>query len=88
MARARDRAKAKAGNADLTEHGLPGGGKAFQYQVPATNIPGSYAVYERQVDASGKVISWTKTTYGPNGEIVDVHTSDPSTGIQQKYLPE
>jgi len=42
---------------------LPNGGKAFQADVPARNISGSFATYEKQVDAVGITILYTKTTY-------------------------
>jgi RHS repeat-associated protein len=51
---------------------LPNGGKAFQANSPSKNIPGSFAQYEKQVDASGKTMQYTKTTFGPNGEIIHV----------------
>lgn len=51
----------------------------YQSDVPATNILGSYARYEKIVDASGNTISYTKTTYGPNGEII--HIKDKLGGI-------
>lgn len=51
---------------------LPNGGKAFQADVPAKNVPNSYARYEKQVDAIGNTIQYTKTTYGPDGSIIHV----------------
>ena len=48
------------------------GSVAFQAKVPATNIPGSYAVYEKQVDAYGNTTQFTITTYAPDGSIVYV----------------
>jgi RHS repeat-associated protein len=63
---------------------LPNNGKAFQADSPAKNIPGSCAQYEKQVDASGKTLQYTKTTFGPNGEIVNV--KDKITG--QTLTPE
>ena len=56
---------------------LPNGGKVFQAEVPG-RVPGSKAVYEKQVDASGKTIQFTKTTYDPAGNIV--HVKDKQTG--------
>jgi RHS repeat-associated protein len=52
---------------------LPGGSKAFQAEVPG-QVPGSKAVYEKQVDASGKTLEFTKTTIDPAGN--DVHVKD------------
>jgi RHS repeat-associated protein len=49
---------------------LPGGGKAFQADSASKNIPGSFAQYEKQVDAAGKTLQYTKTTFGPRGEII------------------
>lgn len=51
---------------------LPNGGMAAQSKVPAKNIPGSSAVYEKQIDGSGKTINFTKTTYDQSGNIVHV----------------
>jgi hypothetical protein len=58
---------------------LPGGGKAFQSTVPSANIPGSYAVYEKQIDAYGVTLEFNKTTYAPDGSIV--HVKDKIRGI-------
>ncbi|MCP4107217.1 MAG: hypothetical protein GY749_17025 [Desulfobacteraceae bacterium] len=41
---------------------LPMDGKIFQADVQARNISGSFARYEKQIDASGKTILYTKTT--------------------------
>jgi len=57
---------------ETTIRDLPNGGKAFQAEVPAKNIPGSKAVYEKQVSNSGKTLEYTKTTYDNNGNIVHV----------------
>ncbi|RLC12082.1 MAG: hypothetical protein DRI57_18115 [Deltaproteobacteria bacterium] len=56
---------------------LPGGGKAFQADVRARNISGSFARYEKQVDARGKTILYTKTTYAPDGGIVHIKFKFP-----------
>jgi RHS repeat-associated protein len=56
---------------------LPNGGKAFQGEVPG-RVPGSKAIYEKQVDASGKTVQYTKTTYDPANKIV--HVKDKITG--------
>jgi hypothetical protein len=58
---------------------LPNGGKAFQADVPAKNIPGSKATYEKQVDNTGKTREFTKTTYDKNGNIV--HVKDKIRGV-------
>ncbi|MBI3564673.1 MAG: hypothetical protein HY079_05705 [Elusimicrobia bacterium] len=62
---------------------LPSGGKAFQAESAASKIPGSYATYEKQVDALGNTIQYTKTTYDPLGKIV--HVKDKLTGVT--YYP-
>lgn len=51
---------------------LPNGGKAFQADSASRNIPGAFAQYEKQVDAAGNTLQYTKTTFGPNGEIIHV----------------
>ncbi len=56
---------------------LPGGGKAFQADSAAANIPGSYATYQKQVDAMGNTLNYTKTTYAPDGSIVHVKQKYP-----------
>jgi len=35
-------------------------------------VPGSSAIYEKQIDAAGKTTQYTKTTYDPAGDIVHV----------------
>ena len=52
-------------------------GKVFQADSPASNIPGSFARYEKQIDAAGKTTSYTKTTVGPKGDIVHVSPKFP-----------
>ncbi|MDB4913025.1 MAG: hypothetical protein JWM95_669 [Gemmatimonadetes bacterium] len=56
---------------------LPLGGKAFQSEVPG-RVPGSKAIYEKQVDASGTTMQYTKTTVDPSGNIV--HVKDKMSG--------
>ena len=51
---------------------LPDGKKVFQSDVPAKNIPGSFARYEKTVDATGKTVKYTKTTFGSDGKIIHV----------------
>ena len=55
----------------------PNGGKIFQADVPATNILGSFATYEKQVNAAGVTILYTKTTYSTDGSIVHVKQKYP-----------
>jgi RHS repeat-associated protein len=52
-------------------HPLPNGGAAFQAEVPG-KVPGSSATYEKQVDATGTTINYTKTTTTPSGDIAHV----------------
>lgn len=61
----------------LSKMELPNGGVAVQGVSPG-NVPGSYAVYEKQIDAAGDTIQYTKTTYDPAGQIV--HVKDKITG--------
>jgi hypothetical protein len=45
------------------------------YKFAATSVgkvPGSKAIYEKLVDASGKTISYIKTTIAPDGTIVHI----------------
>lgn len=56
---------------------LPNNGKAFQADVFARNIPGSFATYEKQVDADGITTLFTKTTYAADGSIVHVKQKYP-----------
>jgi hypothetical protein len=62
---------------------LPDGGIAAQATSPG-KVPGSKAVYEKQIDASGKTLQYTKTTYDPKGNIV--HVKDKITG--EVFQPE
>ncbi|TXX59921.1 hypothetical protein FXF06_00645 [Vibrio cholerae] len=52
-------------------HELPNGGIAVQATSPG-QVPGSKAVYEKQIDVDGKTVQITKTTYDPQGNIVHV----------------
>ena len=56
---------------------LPSGGVAVQATKPG-DVPGSKAVYEKQIDADGTTTQSTKTTYDPDGNIVNV--KDKLTG--------
>ena len=47
-------------------------------------VPGSKAVYEKVIDNSGTTISYTKTTYTPEGKIV--HIKDKIDGSE--IIPE
>jgi hypothetical protein len=48
---------------------LSDGSVAFSANVPG-RVPGSYAVYTKTVDSASDTVSYTKTTYAPDGEIV------------------
>jgi len=56
---------------------LPNSSVAAQAVSPG-RVPGSSAVYEKQIDAAGTTIQYTKTTYDPAGNIV--HVKDKITG--------
>ncbi|WP_083383873.1 RHS repeat-associated core domain-containing protein [Cupriavidus sp. USMAHM13] len=56
---------------------LPNDGVAAQAMSPG-RVPGSSAVYEKQIDAAGVTTQYTKTTYDPAGKIV--HVKDKITG--------
>lgn len=60
---------------------LPNGGVAAQ-GTSAGRVPGSSAVYEKQIDSTGKTVQYTKTTYGPAGNVVNV--KDKITGSEYK----
>ena len=74
---ARFEKKLPAGAGETTIPDLPGGGKAFQAEVPG-KVPGSKAIYEKQVDAAGKTQQYTKTTLAPAGNVV--HVKDKISG--------
>ncbi|MDZ7923838.1 MAG: RHS repeat-associated core domain-containing protein [Marinagarivorans sp.] len=57
---------------NVTTHPLPNDGVAVQATSPASHIPGSKAVYEKQIDADGNTIQFTKTTYDSQGNIVHI----------------
>ncbi len=52
-------------------YGLEGGGKGFRAEVPG-KVPGSKAIYEKQVDATGRTIAYTKTTIAPDGKVMHI----------------
>ena len=60
---------------------LPNDGVAVQ-ATSAGKVPGSHAVYEKQIDSTGQTIQYTKTTYDPKGNIV--HVKDKLTGAVYK----
>ena len=62
---------------NIQTHQLPNDGVAVQATSPG-RVPGSKAVYEKQIDAAGKTTQYTKTTYDPQGNIV--HVKDKING--------
>jgi RHS repeat-associated protein len=56
---------------------LPNGDIRFDANVPAANIPGSYATYTKVVDSRGNTITFYKTTYAPDGSVVHVKVKYP-----------
>lgn len=60
---------------------LPNNGVAAQATSPG-KVPGSKAVYEKQIDLNGNTVQSTKTTYDPQGNIV--HVKDKLNGITFK----
>jgi hypothetical protein len=56
---------------------LPNGGVAAQ-AVSLGKVPGSCAVYEKQIDNMGRTVQYSKTTYDPVGNIV--HVKDKISG--------
>ncbi|MBA5606308.1 hypothetical protein H3H36_13195 [Duganella sp. FT3S] len=50
---------------------LPNGGLAAQ-ATSAGRVTGSFAVYEKQIDADGVTVQYSKTTYDPFGIIINV----------------
>lgn len=63
--------KIPAGAGGTSIRNLPGNGKAFQAEVPG-RVPGSKAIYEKQVGSTGETLQYTKTTVDPAGKIVHV----------------
>jgi RHS repeat-associated protein len=61
----------------LSLKALPNEGVAAQATSPG-RVPGSSAVYEKQIDSLGKTTQYTKTTYDPAGNIV--HVKDKING--------
>ena len=59
---------------------LQNDGIAVQARSPG-RVSGSSAVYEKQIDSSGKTIQYTKTTYDPDGNIVHVKDKLGGNGL-------
>ena len=66
---------------DTKIYKLPNGSRAFQKKIQAKNISGSYAIYEKQINASGATIQFTKTTVSSDGAIVHVKQKAPNPVI-------
>ena len=64
---------------------LPNAGKVFKAEVPG-KVPGSKAVYEKQIDATGQTVSYKKTTFAPDGNLVHIKTKYPE-GQEITYGP-
>jgi hypothetical protein len=58
-------------------HSLPNNGLAARALSPG-RVPGSHAIYEKQMDSSGSTIQYTKTTYDNFGTMISV--KDKITG--------
>ncbi|MHB1534616.1 MAG: LamG-like jellyroll fold domain-containing protein [Acidimicrobiales bacterium] len=56
---------------------LPDGNVQFDANVPASNVPGSYATYTKVVDPEGNTVTFYKTTYAPDGSVVHVKVKYP-----------
>jgi predicted transcriptional regulator len=63
--------KLPAGAKETKIRDLGDGTKVFQAEVPG-NVPGSKAIYEKTVNASGKTEKYLKTTYDNKGKIVHI----------------
>jgi hypothetical protein len=48
-------------------------------------VPGSKAIYEKQIDATGKTTQFTKTTIDPQGNVV--HVKDKITTPETVITP-
>jgi RHS repeat-associated protein len=66
-----------SGAEDSTITRLSDGSYQFSADVPATNIPGSYATYTKVVRPNGVTTTFYKTTVAPDGSIVSVKVKYP-----------
>ena len=66
-----------SGAGDVTITQLPDGSYQFSSDVPATNIPGSYATYTKVVGPDGVTSTFSKTTIAPDGSVVSVKVKYP-----------
>ena len=60
----------KARHHEVEIRNLPSGGKVYQTKIPANNIPGSYAVWQTQIDELGNRVIYEKTSFYPDGTIL------------------
>lgn len=63
----------------ITIYALPDDGCAFVSEVPG-RVPGSKAVYEKQVDCGGNTTQYWKTTFDPQGNLL--HVKDKIHGTE------
>lgn len=77
LARFAEKLPAAAG--PIAIYALPGDGCAFVSEVPG-RVPGSKAVYEKQVDCSGNTTQYWKTTFDPQGNLL--HVKDKIHGTE------
>ncbi len=66
-----------SGAGDVTITQLSDGSYQFSSDVPATNIPGSYATYTKVVGPDGVTSTFFKTTIAPDGSVVSVKVKYP-----------
>jgi hypothetical protein len=64
-----------AGDVKITQ--LPDGSYRFSSDVPATNVPGSYATYTKVVGSDGVTSTFYITTIAPDGSVVSVKVKYP-----------
>jgi hypothetical protein len=57
----------------------------FEVEVPG-KVPGSKAIYRKEVDYQGNTVSITKTTIDPKGEVV--HEKDKSNPKAKATSPK
>lgn len=68
----RFRSKLPSGAGTVKVEMTANGGVKFSADVPARNIPGSFARYVKDVDRNGKTINYVKITYDANGRVLHV----------------
>jgi hypothetical protein len=63
--------KLSTGASKTAIYDKPGGVRVFRAEVPG-NVPGSRAIYEKQVDTQGRTTGYIKTTIAPDGKVVHI----------------